>query len=137
MTKVNQEASKTSQAMWQIKPCHQGSGKLLTAPQRTALHTLRQTMWTEMRPLIKEKQALRLQLMGKIATPNIQWREIEVVLNKVNENNAKITTLRAKTQFTTFQKLGVTFPLHHQHRSYSHHEHRGYNKRMGQHHQYC
>lgn len=135
MTKITQSATPTIHSTERHNVRHQGLEKLLTVPQRAELHTIRQAMWTEMRPLLKEKYALRLQLMGKIATPNVQWSEVTAVLNKVNANNTKITTLLAKTQFTSFQKLGISLPLRHKHHAYSH-KHSGHGKRIN-YHQYC
>ena len=86
---------------------------LLTKAQRAEMRTIVHAMFEEMRPLLKTKHALQLQLMGKVATPNMQWSEVAGLLNAINQNNARITTLFAKTQFTTFQKLGVTLPLPH------------------------
>lgn len=136
MTKLSQTDSKAHHTTWNSKHGHQGAGKLLTVQQQADLHTIKQAMFIEMRPLLKEKHALRLQLMGKIATPAMPWSDVEVVLNKINVNHAKMTTLVAKTQLTTFQKLGVTLPLHHKQRAYSHNEHRGHSNPRN-HHQYC
>ena len=83
-------------------------------------------MRESMRPLLKEKEALRLQLVGKLATPGTEWKDLSPLIAKINDNNAKITTLFTKTQLSSFQKLGVLlFP--HPHAKHSHHHpHRGY-----------
>ena len=119
-----------------MKHCKHRHGKLLTVQERTELDGIMESLFTEMKPLIKEKQALRLQLMGKIATPNMPWSDVSVVLNKVNENNAKITTLLAKTELRAFQKLGIMLPLNHKQRAYHHHTNCHYAKPIS-HHQYC
>lgn len=99
--------------------------RLLTEAQRAELRTIRQNTFEQMKPLLKEKQALQLQLRGKIATPNMTWSDITTIVNKINDNNAKMTTLLAKTQFTTFQKLGIMFPRHHQSHTCHPHAHQG------------
>ena len=130
-TPINQTPIKPHCQMEKHSQCHQMAGKLLTVEQRAELHTIKQSMFEQMRPLLKEKHALRLQLMGKIATPNMQWSEVAGLLNRINENNAQITALFAKTQFTTFQKLGVTLPVHHKGHATGHHQ-----KHL-RHHKYC
>ncbi len=96
---------------------HHRLGGLLTQEQRAELKNYMQGMRQQMIPLIKEKKALKLQLMGKIATPGVQWDEISKLVNQINANNAKITTLYAQTQLQVFQKLGVMLPPFHKHHS--------------------
>lgn len=102
----------------QQKHCAVHKGAVLSAEQRTELQQIKKAMRTQLAPLIKEKRALRLQILGKMATPNAQWNEIASLVEKNNANNGKIATLIAKTRFETYQKLGVLMPLgraHHGH----------------------
>lgn len=71
-----------------------------------ALQTIKKDFWINMQPLLKIKMALRMQLAGKIATPGTEMTDITPLLIKINENNAKITALVAKTQLLAFQKTG-------------------------------
>lgn len=71
-----------------------------------AMHAIKKDFWITMQPLIKTKMALRIQLAGKIATPGTEMTDITPLLTKINENNAKITALVAKTQLVAFQKTG-------------------------------
>lgn len=96
-----------------IKHCHyrvQHDNKLLTKKQRMELHDFMKEMHQQMTPLVKEKRALRMQLMGKLATPGMQWGEVSGLMDKINSNNAKINSLFAKTQLQVFQKLGILMP---------------------------
>lgn len=102
--------------------CRPHFAKMLTVEQRTELKQIMTDMRAQMVPLIKEKRALKLQLMGKIATPNVPWTDVAALVEKSNANNAKINTLVAKTRFETFQKLGVVLPMgHHHQRHHSRH----------------
>lgn len=94
---------------------HHGFNKLLTAQENSELRAIMKNFHEQMAPLVKEKVALKLQLRGKIATPQTQWADISKLIEQINENNAKITTLIARTQLSTFQKLGVLMPLPHHH----------------------
>ena len=107
-----------------------GLGNKLTAQQREELRTILLNMRKQMTPLLNNKRALKLQLMGKIATPKTQWNDIASLVNKINENNANITTLFAKTQLITFQKLGVLLPSLHKQYFY---EHQASNSNSNQH----
>ena len=95
--------------------CRHHFGKMLSPEQRTELRQIMQGMRAQMTPLIKEKRALKLQIMGKIATPNTQWGAVAGLVEQSNANDAKIATLIAKTRFQTYQKLGVMLPFHHHH----------------------
>ena len=55
---------------------HHAGNKILTSEQRQEMHKMIQTMFEQMRPLLRDKQALKLQLIGKLATPNTQWSDI-------------------------------------------------------------
>lgn len=130
-----ESATPTTTPMTKIQgPCqhghhghHTAQGKILTAKDRETLHGIMHGMRESMRPLLKEKESLRLQLIGKLATPGTQWKDISPLIGQINDNHAKITTLFAQTQLTTFQKLGVLlFPNHPQMR----HAHK-------LHHKYC
>lgn len=105
---VNAPSPKTTQ-------CHQHFAKMLTPEQRTELQQIRQDMRAQLLPLIKENRALKLQIMGKIATPNAPWSDVASLVDKSNANHAKIATLLAKTRFDTYQKLGILLPLKHHH----------------------
>jgi periplasmic protein CpxP/Spy len=95
--------------------CRSQYGKELTGVQRNQLQQIRKGMRAQLLPLIKEKRALKLQILGKIATPNAQWNEIASLVEKSNATQAKIALLVAKTRFETYQKLGIVFPQgHHQ-----------------------
>ncbi|MCL9685651.1 hypothetical protein [Legionella maioricensis] len=97
---------------------------MLSQEQKAELQNYMKAMHQQMAPLLKEKSALRLQLMGKIATPGMQWEEISKLVDKINANNNQITTVFAKTQLQVFQKLGVLLPPPHKH-------HFKWQKRMG------
>lgn len=99
----------------QSAQCRQHFAKMLTSEQRTELQKIRQDLRAQLLPLIKEKRALKLQIMGKIATANVQWSEVASLVDKNNVNNAKIATLVVKTRFDTYQKLGILLPLRHHH----------------------
>ncbi|CEG56181.1 hypothetical protein [Legionella fallonii] len=101
----------------QSQPKHHRWGGLLTQEQRAELKNYMQSMRQKMTPLVKEKKALKLQLMGKIATPGVQWDEISKLVDQINANNAQMTTLYAQTQLQVFQKLGVLLPPPHKHHS--------------------
>ncbi|KTD17748.1 hypothetical protein [Legionella jordanis] len=101
------------------------AGHLLTAEQRGEVDKMIETMHQQLNPLIKERQALRLQLMGKLATAGMQWDELSPLVTKINANNSQITELLAKTQLQIFQKFGVLLPprpravmFHHHHRAF-------------------
>lgn len=104
------------------KQIHQKQGfkGLLTAEQRDELKAIKKSLHEQLLPLFKEKRALKLQLKGKMASPQTQWADISKLVDQLNENNAKITTLIARTQLSAFQKFGVLLPLHH------HHHHHGF-----------
>ncbi|EHL29538.1 periplasmic heavy metal sensor [Legionella drancourtii] len=106
--KVNAPLQKAGQ-------CRQHVAKMLTPEQRTELQQIRKDMRVQLLPLIKEKRVLKLQIMGKIATPNVQWSEVASLVDKNNANNAKIAMLVAKTRFETYHKLGILMPLRHHH----------------------
>ena len=93
---------------------HQWEG-MLSQEQRAELQNYMKEMQRQMAPLLKEKRALKLQLMGKIATPGMQWEEISKLVDKINANNNQITTVFAKTQVQVFQKLGDLLPPPHKH----------------------
>lgn len=97
------------------QPMHQRWGNLLTQEQRAELKNYMQETHQKMLPLIKEKNALKLQLMGKIATPGVQWEEVSKLVDKINANNAQMTTLFAQTQLQVFQKFGIVLPPPHKH----------------------
>ena len=99
---------------------HHGVGKMLTKEQREEIRPIMQGMHAQMKPLIKEEQALTLQLNGKLATPNTPWDAIAPLVNHLNEVHAKMRTLFVKTQYTTFQKLGVLIPSPHPHGHFHH-----------------
>ncbi|KTD36109.1 hypothetical protein Lnau_1093 [Legionella nautarum] len=103
----------------QIHQKHEFKG-LLTAEQRNELKAIKKNLHEQLVPLFKEKMALKLQLKGKMAAPQTQWADISKLVEQLNENNAKATTLIARTQLSTFQKLGVLLPLQH------HHHHHGF-----------
>jgi hypothetical protein len=97
----------------------QHTGKLLTPQQRSELAKIKKSLRAQMTPLIKERRALSLQIKGKIATTNAEWSEVASLVEQRNAVNEKISTLWAKTQFQTFQKLGVLLPMHHGHQCHS------------------
>ncbi len=107
----------------QQQHCHNKFGHLLTSEERQQLHALLNDMRQQMKPLVKEKRALKLQLMGKLATPNTQWTDIAPLVDKINNNHAKITTLFAKTQLKAFQSMGVLLPKRHGKRFNHHRNH--------------
>ena len=107
---ANQESSTISPPTATHQNSHKSSVNKLTSQQRAELHTILEGMREQMIPLLKMKKALKLQLIGKIATPKTQWKDIASLVNSINENNAKITILFAKTRLTAFQKLGVLLP---------------------------
>lgn len=98
---------------------HHGFNRMLTTEQRKELHNIMKGLHEQLVPLFKEKMALKMQVRGKLATPQTQWADISKLVDQINENNAKITTLITRTQLTTFQKLGVLLPLPH-HRFHGH-----------------
>ena len=100
---------------------HKGHNRLLTAHQQRELHAIIQGMNEQMLPLLKEKKSLNTQIRGKISAPKTQWSDIAPLVKQLNENNAKITTLFAKTQLTAFQKVGVLLPTPHAGHSYGSH----------------
>ncbi|VEG91097.1 hypothetical protein [Legionella spiritensis] len=89
---------------------HKCFKKLLDSEQQQELRTIMQGMRQQMIPLIKERQALKLQLKGKIATSGTQWADIAPLVTSLNENNAKVTMLKTKTELAVFQKLGIMLP---------------------------
>lgn len=93
----------------------QSISKILTPQQRAELVKIKKNLRAQMIPLIKEKRALSLQIRGKIATPNAKWSDISGLLEKRNAVELKISTLLAKTQLQTYQKLGILLPIHHRH----------------------
>lgn len=93
----------------------QTTSKLLTSQQRAELAKIKKNLRVQILPLIKEKRALSLQIKGKIATPNAKWSDISALVEKRNAVNLQISTLWAKTQFQTYQKLGILLPIHHRH----------------------
>jgi periplasmic protein CpxP/Spy len=93
----------------------QHTTKLLTPKQRSELAKIKKDLRAQMTPLIKEKRALSLQIKGKIATSNAEWSEVAALVKQRNAVSEKISTLWAKTQFQTFQKLGILLPMHHGH----------------------
>ncbi|AHE68067.1 hypothetical protein [Legionella oakridgensis] len=95
--------------------CHKKAGNMLNQQQRQTLHTIQQNSRSQIAPLLQEKRMLRLQLIGRLATPNTQWNDIAPLIKRINENNAKITELDAKTQLKTFQEIGVLLPAYGQH----------------------
>ena len=62
--------------------------------------------------------------MGKIATPGAQWEEVSKLVDKINANNAQMTTLFAQTQLQVFQKFGIVLPPPHKHH-FRWHKHMG------------
>lgn len=102
-----------------IKQIHQQRGfmGILTIEQRDDLKVIKKNLHEQLVPLFKEKMALKLQLKGKMASPQTQWADISKLVDQLNENNAKITSLVVRTQLSTFQKFGVLLPLqpHHFH----------------------
>lgn len=101
-------------------PAHHSSqyrqmNKILTPQQQAELAKIKKNLRAQMLPLIKEKRALSLQIRGKIATPNASWSDIYRLVEKKNAVNLKISTLLAKTQLQTYQKLGILLPTHHRH----------------------
>ena len=98
---------------------HQHIDKMLTPEQRTELLKIRKGLRAQMIPLIKERRALSMQIRGKIANPNAKWSDISALVEKRNVINDKMSSLWAKTQFKTFQKLGILLPVHKHHRHYS------------------
>jgi protein CpxP len=108
-----------------IKQIHQKQvfKGLLTDEQRDELKAIKKNLHEQLLPLFKEKMALKLQLKGKMASPQTQWADISKLVDQLNENNAKITTLIARTQLSAFQKLGVLLPLQHH---YHHHVFKGW-----------
>ncbi|CDZ79071.1 hypothetical protein BN59_03387 [Legionella massiliensis] len=109
-----EQTENTGGNLSQVQKIHKNHGynKLLTAQQNNELREIMKGLREQMAPLIKEKIALKMQLKGKIATPQTQWSDISKLVEQINENNAKITALIARTQLTTFQKLGVLIPMH-------------------------
>lgn len=95
--------------------CHKGmwKGKMLSPEERQQVHALMKEMRQQMKPLIREKHALKLQLMGKLATPNTQWEDVAALVKNINETNAKMTTLRVQTQLKSFQTIGIMLPMSH------------------------
>ncbi|WP_133128437.1 periplasmic heavy metal sensor [Legionella nagasakiensis] len=103
--------------------CHKKMGNLLNKQQRQTLYTIMRESRGQIAPLLQEKRTLRLQLMGKLATPNTQWNDIAPLIKRINENNAKITEQFAKTQLKAFQEVGVLLPppgkhIHHHARAF-------------------
>ena len=121
MVFANEDTNKMTPQIAKHHHFHKGSGILLTTEQRADLQVILQDMRQQMTPLLKEKRALKLQLMGKLATPAMQWNDIAKLVEHINENNAQITTLFAKTQLTTYQKLGVLLPAFHGRHGHGHH----------------
>lgn len=120
MASANQNTATVASPQGQYR-YHKAHNRLLTAKQQQELHAILHEMNQQMIPLLKTKEALNLQIRGKIAAPNTQWRDIASLVNQLNENNAKITTLFAKTQLSTFQKLGVLLPSPHAGHSHQRH----------------
>lgn len=87
--------------------------KMLTQEQRTEFDALMTATKEQVKPLFKEKHALHMQLNGLIATPGMQWSEVSKVVDKINANNAKITTLFAQNKLEVFKKFGVVLPPFH------------------------
>ncbi|KTC83915.1 hypothetical protein [Legionella cincinnatiensis] len=109
----------------QSQQYHHSMNKILTPQQRVELVKIKKNLRAQMLPLIKEKRALSLQIRGKIATPDAKWSDISSLLEKRNAVELKISTLLAKTQLQTYQKMGILLPIHHRHH-YCH----GQNKNM-------
>lgn len=82
----------------------------LSKEQKSELRQYMKEMRRQIAPLVKETRALKLQLMGKIATPGTKWSDISGLVGKINSNQAQIKTIFAKTQLNVFQKLGVLLP---------------------------
>ncbi|WP_115710815.1 hypothetical protein [Legionella sainthelensi] len=106
-------ASSAATSANQSSQYHQSISKILTPQQRAELVKIKKNLRAQMIPLVKEKRALSLQIKGKIATPNAKWSDISGLLEKRNAVELKISTLLAKTQLQTYQKLGILLPTHH------------------------
>lgn len=91
----------------------------LSAEQKEAMHVMRKNLHDQMIPLMKEKIALKMQLKGRIATPQTQWNDLSRLMSQINENNAKITNLIAQTKLASFQQFGVMIPLKHHHKHHA------------------
>ncbi len=93
----------------------QHSGKILTPQQRIDLLKIRKELRDQMIPLIKEKRAISMQIRRKLTTPHAQWNDLARLVEKRNAVNMKISILWTKTQFQTYQKLGILLPTQHGH----------------------
>ena len=94
--------------------CHKAPGpqpiKMIPEEQRDAFKAFMKTSRQQILPMIKEKQALKLQLNGLLATPDVQWDSISKVVDKINTTDASINTLVAKNKLEIVQKFGVVLP---------------------------
>ncbi|MCW8472350.1 periplasmic heavy metal sensor [Fluoribacter gormanii] len=84
--------------------------KLVPEEQRAEFKAMLKDMHAQMQPLMKEKHALHMQLMGLVATPGAHWEDISSVMDKLIANNAATTKLVTKNQFEMFHKFGVLLP---------------------------
>lgn len=89
--------------------------KVLTPQQQVELVKIKKNLRAQMIPLIKEKQAISMQIRGKIATPNTKWSDLSGLVERGNQIDLKMSTLWTKTQLQTYQKLGILLPIHHRH----------------------
>jgi len=111
---ANQSTIKEANSIPIKKACkYQGIKSVLTVEQRDELRNIMRNLHVQLTPLIKKKMALKIQLKGKMATPQTQWADINKLVEELNENNAKMTTLITRAQLVAFQKFGVFLPLHH------------------------
>lgn len=95
--------------------------KFLTKEQKGELRQYMKEVRQQISPIMKEKQALKFQLMGKIATSGIQWKDVSGLVDEINAKDAQINTILAKTQLKVFQKFGVMLPPpHHKHKFKGH-----------------